>query len=193
MHLNRTNAQKSIVGRQIKLPFVLTNSVRFLFFGVFTLVVFGWEIDIIKPVDPFKIYKPMYLGVSGAISLGALLLASLFIYRPWCHLFCPFGLMGWFIESKSLVQISVGYKTCIACQKCAATCPSTVMDAILRQDKETIPDCFGCYTCRDVCSTDSISFSIRKRTFPSADFFIKGPQDKKISENRAKIRLSLIH
>ena len=181
-HLNRTDEQKAIIGRQIKLPFVLTNSVRFLFLGVFILVVFGWGIDIVEPVDPFKIYKPVYLGVFGAISLGVLLLASLFIYRPWCHLFCPFGLMGWLIEGKSLVQISVDYKTCIACQRCATACPSTVMDAILRQDKKIIPDCFGCYTCRDVCPTNSISFSIRKRTLPPADFFIKGPKEKSIKE-----------
>ena len=181
-HINRTDKQKAIIGRQIKLPFVLTNSVRFLFLGVFTLVVFAWGIDVIEPVDPFKIYKPMYLGLSGAISLGALLLTSLFIYRPWCHLFCPFGLVGWLVEKTSLVQISVNYETCIACHKCATACPSTVMDAILRQNKKTIPDCFGCYTCRNVCPTDSISFSIRKRTFPPADFFVKGSKDKVVKE-----------
>jgi len=176
--INQTDRRKAVIGRQIKLPFVLTNTVRFTFLCVFTLVAFSWGIDIIDPVDPFKIYKPAYLELSGGIFLGTLLLASLFIYRPWCHLFCPFGFAGWLVEKISFVKISVNYETCIACQKCATACPSTVMGAILRRNKKTIPDCFACYTCREVCPTDSISFSTRKRTVPPADHFKKRQKDK---------------
>jgi ferredoxin len=180
-HINQTDKRKAIVGRQIKLPFALTNTIRFTFLCVFTLVVFSWGIDIIEPVDPFKIYKPTYFGLIGGIFVGTLLLASLFIYRPWCHLFCPFGLVGWLFEKISFVKISVNYETCIACQKCATACPSTVMGAILRRNKKTIPDCFACYTCREVCPTDSISFSTRKRTLPPADYFNKRKKDESIT------------
>ena len=178
--INQTDRRKAVIGRQIKLPFVLTNTVRFTFLCVFTLFAFSWGIDIIDPVDPFKIYKPTYLGLIGGIFVGTLLLASLFIYRPWCHLFCPFGLVGWVVEKASLVKISVDYETCIACQKCAAACPSSVMGAILRRNKKTIPDCFACYTCRDVCPTHSISFSTRKRTMPPADHFEKRKKEESI-------------
>jgi Pyruvate/2-oxoacid:ferredoxin oxidoreductase delta subunit len=177
-HINQTDKGQAILGRQVKLPFALTNSVRFIFLCLFTFVAFAWGVDIIEPIDPFKVYKPGYLGISGGIFLAALLVASLFIYRPWCHLFCPFGLISWFVEKSSLVKISVNYETCIACQKCATACPSTVMDAILRRNKKTIPDCFACYRCREVCPTDSISFSMRKRTLPPIDFFVKGQKDK---------------
>ncbi|MDO8946017.1 MAG: 4Fe-4S binding protein [Desulfocapsaceae bacterium] len=169
--INQTDKQKAIIGRQIKLPFVLTNSVRILFLCLFTLVTFSLGFDIIDSIDPFKIYKPTYLEVSGIIFLAVLLLTSLFIYRPWCHLFCPFGLVSWLVEKTSLVHIHVNYDTCIACQKCATACPSMVMSAILKQDKKTIPDCFACYACREVCPTDSIHFSMKKRTLPPANFF----------------------
>ena len=179
--VNRTDKRKAVIGRQIKLPFALTNTMRFIFLGVFTLAAFSSGIDIIDPVDPFKIYKPMYLGLIGGIFLGALLLISLFFYRPWCHLFCPFGFVGWLTEKASLVKISVNYETCIACQKCAASCPSTVMGAILRRNKKTIPDCFACYACREACPTDSISFSTRKRTLPPVGFFEKKQKNKIIA------------
>ena len=179
--INQTDKQKAAIGRQIKLPFALTNTVRFTFLCVFTFVAFSWGIDIIDPVDLFKIYKPTYLGLAGGIFVGPLLLAGLFIYRPWCHLFCPFGLVGWLVEKTSLVKISVNYETCIACQKCATACPSSVMGAILRRNKKTIPDCFACYTCREVCPTDSISFSTRKRTVPPADHFEKRRKDESTS------------
>jgi len=176
--INQTDKRKAVIGRQIKLPFALSNSVRFAFLCVFTLVAFSWGKDIIDPIDPFKIYKPVHLGLMGGIFIGALLLTSLFMYRPWCHLFCPFGFVGWLMEKASRTRISVNYETCIACQKCAMACPSTVMGAILRGNKKAIPDCFACYTCREVCPTDSISFSSRKRTLPPPDHFNRRKKDK---------------
>jgi NAD-dependent dihydropyrimidine dehydrogenase PreA subunit len=171
--LNQTDKRKAILGKQIKPPFLLTNTVRVAFMGIFTAAAFAWGADIIEPVDPFKLYKPAYLGLAGAGFVGILLVASLFVYRPWCHLFCPFGLVGWLVEKVSRVRISVDYETCIACQKCATACPSTVMEAILKRDRKTIPDCFACYTCREVCPTNSISFSARKRRLPPPGHFEK--------------------
>ncbi len=171
--LNQTEKRKAILGGRVKPPFVLSNSIRFIFLGAFTAVAFVWGVDMIEPIDPFKIYKPAYLGLTGALFVGILLIVSLFIYRPWCHFFCPFGFVGWLVEKISRIRVSVNYETCIACQKCATACPSTVMAAILKQDKKTIPDCFSCYTCRDVCPTESIRFSNRKRTMPPSGHFDK--------------------
>ncbi len=178
--LNQTDKRKAIVGTQLKPPFALTNTVRVIFLFLFTLTAFAWGIDIIEPIDPFKIYKPVSIILIGGIFIGILLVTSLFIYRPWCHFFCPFGLAGWLVEKMSRIKISVNYETCIACQRCAAACPSTVMGAILKQDKTTIPDCFACYSCREICPTDSIRFSTRKRTTPPPGHFEKKPRSKEI-------------
>ena len=174
--INTSENQKTGLLRQFKLPFAVTNTIRVLFFALFVLVVFAWGTDIIAPVDPFKIFKPTSLGMTGGMCIGLLLVLSLFVYRPWCHLFCPFGLVGWLLEKYSRVKINVQYKTCIACEKCAAACPSTVMGAILRRDKKSIPDCFACYTCRDICPTGSIRFSAHKRALPPENHFRKNAQ-----------------
>lgn len=171
--INQNDKSKTVLGKQVKVPFLISNSIRIIFLLIFTLVAFGWGMDIFEPIDPFKIYKPAYLGLVGSLFVGIVLAMSLFIYRPWCHFFCPFGLVGWFVEKISRVRISVDYDTCIGCKKCATACPTTVMAAILIQDKKTIPDCFSCYTCREVCPTESISFSTRKRTFPPDGHFDK--------------------
>jgi len=171
--INRDSRHKPVIWRQFKLPFAVTNTFRILFFIVFTVIAFLWGFDIIEPFDLFKVYNPAAMGIVGIIFTAALLVSALFIYRPWCHMFCPFGLTGWIVEKISRIRISVDYNTCIACKRCADACPSAVMKSILLRNTRTISDCFACYTCRDACPTGSIKFSTRKRTLPPAGHFDK--------------------
>jgi len=105
--LNRNSADKKGLTGQIKVFFVISNSIRVLFFMALTLVAFIWSTDIVEHIDPFKIFKPEVLGVAGGIFIGTILIGSLFAYRPWCHFFCPFGLVGWLAEKISFFKIKV--------------------------------------------------------------------------------------
>jgi NAD-dependent dihydropyrimidine dehydrogenase PreA subunit len=171
--LNRKENDRTGLFFQIKLPFVVTNTIRIATFCALAIVAFAWGFDIIGAVDPFKIYKPSVVAVYGWIFIGAVLVAGLFVYRPWCHLFCPFGLVGWIVEKISIFKIHVNYDTCIACEACAKACPSSVMEAILKRERKTIPDCFSCATCIGVCPTNSISLKSGKRTMPPDGKFQK--------------------
>lgn len=145
--------------KQFRMPFAFTNSVRALVFIAMFVTAFAYAYDLFSAIDPFRIFKPAALGVSGAVFVGGVMLLSLFTYRPWCLLFCPFGFLGWIVEKASLYRIKVNYDSCIACGKCSESCPSTVMDAILKQDRKTIPDCFSCGVCVETCPTGSVSFA----------------------------------
>jgi len=180
--LNRNPKDRRGMLPQIKVPFILTNSTRIAFFLALTFVAFTWATDIIEPIDPFKLFKPSVLGFAGIIFIALILIASLFTYRPWCHFFCPFGLVGWLIEKVSLSKIQVDYNTCTACYQCTNACPSTVMGAILKRDRKTIPDCFACGTCIETCPTNSISFKTGKRTRPPFDKF---KQEEKVEAGRS--------
>jgi len=168
--LNR-NDQDSERGAlpQYKIPFVISNSVRLLFFAALIWVAVAWAYDLTHEIDPFKIFKPAVISATGWIFIVALLLLSLFVYRPWCHLFCPFGLSGWLFEKLSLFRIKVDYDTCISCGACEKACPSPVMAAILHRDKTVIPDCFSCGNCIETCPTRAVSFAFGKREKPPAD------------------------
>jgi len=163
--VNRNTKDTKGIIRQHKIPFAISNTIRAAFFIVFTIVAFLWATDIVEFIDPFKIYKPAVVTYGGWIFIAAILIGSLFIYRPWCHLFCPFGLVGWLVEKISLYKIKVNYDTCVACESCAKACPSSVMEAILKRDR-VIPDCFACANCIDVCPTQSITFRAGKREKP---------------------------
>jgi NAD-dependent dihydropyrimidine dehydrogenase PreA subunit len=150
---------------QIKVPFVVTNSIRIAVLVLLTVGAFVWSVDLIGLVDPFKIYNPAVLTAAAIAFIALILIAALFVYRPWCHFFCPFGLVGWLVEKISIYKIKVDYKTCTACGTCAKACPSTVMEAILTRQK-TIPDCFSCGICIEACPTKSIQFATGKREKP---------------------------
>jgi polyferredoxin len=169
---NRDSKDRNGLFGQTKIPFTISNSIRVLLFLVLIFVAFIWAVDIIEPIDPFKIFKPQVIGVAGGLFIGFVLVVSLFVYRPWCHFFCPFGLVGWIAEKISLSKIKVDYDKCISCQACSKACPSTVMDAILKQDR-IIPDCFSCGTCIETCPATAISFEYGKRQKPPAGKFDK--------------------
>ncbi|MEW6335139.1 MAG: 4Fe-4S binding protein [Thermodesulfobacteriota bacterium] len=175
--LNRDKGDRKGIVRQYRPPFHWTNGIRIAFFLIFTWAAFAWAADLIETIDPFRIYKPATIGLAAGIFIGFILTASLFVYRPWCHFFCPFGLVGWFLEKISLFKIVVHNETCIGCRACEKACPSTVMGAILMQDR-TVPDCFACGTCIEVCPTDSIRLAAGRRTRPPEGKFLP-PSHKK--------------
>ena len=161
--LNRNEADSKGITRQYKPPFVLSNGIRILFFIIFSSFALLWATDIIALADPFKVFKPSLLSKTGWLFLAFLLTTSLFIYRPWCQFFCPFGLLGWLAEKTSLFRIRVNQETCTHCEACATACPSTAMAAILSQDR-LLPDCFACGSCINACPTSSISFNLAAST-----------------------------
>jgi polyferredoxin len=171
--LNRDRQDRKALVRQFKVPFAVSNGVRVTFFAAIVVFAFLWATDIVETIDPFKTFKPQALGLAGATFVGAVLVLSLFTWRPWCHFLCPFGLVGWVAEKISVFKIRVDYDKCIACGACAKACPSTVMDAILKRDR-TIPDCFACGTCLETCPARAISFKAGKRNKPPADKFAGG-------------------
>lgn len=79
--------------RKWKPPFWLSNTVRIVAFIGLIVGLVGWGLDWIGLIDPFEIFQfnlTPWMGLFSAV----ILVASLFIYRPWCQFLCPFGLLG---------------------------------------------------------------------------------------------------
>jgi len=157
--LNRQKFDRRGIMRQYKVPFVVSNSIRVIVFAAMIAIGLLWALDIVGLVDPFKIFAPAAMTVAGIVFIALVLALSLFVYRPWCHFACPFGLVSWLFEKLSIFRIKVDYNKCDACGLCERACPSNVMSAILRSDKRTIPDCFSCASCIDSCPQDAIDFT----------------------------------
>jgi len=162
--LNRNEKDNKAIIKQFKIPFILSNSLRIVFFSATAVISFLWATDIIDSINPFAVFNGLNITILGWFFVGGILIISIFIYRPWCYLFCPFGLLCWLFEKLSIYKIRVNYNTCTACNACAKVCPSEAMGAILEK-KKIIPDCFSCGTCISECLGNSINFDIRKKKY----------------------------
>jgi polyferredoxin len=130
-------------------PFRLSNSVRVVAFGALVAGLIIAGLDWIGLIDPFQIFR-FNLTMAIGIFSGLLLVASLFVYRPWCQFLCPFGLLGWGVEQFSLLRPRINRQVCRKCQLCVKACPTQAM-ADIYAGKKIRADCFACGYCLMAC------------------------------------------
>ncbi len=130
-------------------PFRLTNTVRV---GAFVALVVGLVVagfDWIGWVDPFSLFSlhPTLLAVA---LVAVLLIAALFVYRPWCRFLCPYGLVSWLLEHVSVLRPRIDRDACTGGTSCVQACPTSAM-ADIYDEKKLHADCFACGACIAAC------------------------------------------
>lgn len=85
-----------------------------------------------------------------------LLVISIFIYRPFCRIFCPYAV---FLSLASRISYFKFRRNpqCIDCKKCENICPT---NEAAREDKKQ--ECYLCYRCKDICPVHGIDYSNNK-------------------------------
>ncbi|MDD1664042.1 MAG: 4Fe-4S binding protein [Methanomicrobiales archaeon] len=81
----------------------------------------------------------------GSLVMLTLLVVSLFFYRPFCRVLCPFGAVLSLAGMGSLFKLRRN-PSCIECGKCEFTCP---VDEAKREDLKG--ECYLCGRCTEVC------------------------------------------
>ncbi|MBP2655960.1 MAG: yccM 2 [Firmicutes bacterium] len=150
----------SPVREKVRLPFAVTNGIRITLFVAFTIVAFAIPLDLIGLFDPFKVFQPSHLTTVSVAFIAVLLVISLFFYRPWCTLACPFGLTGWLAEHVSWFRVRWNQANCINCGACRHVCPTGHTKHLLDGDKIKA-DCYSCAACLSVCPTKALHYGRR--------------------------------
>lgn len=85
----------------------------------------------------------------GAVVLGVVLVASLFVERPWCRYACPLGAAIGLASKLSPLRIERAGPACAGCALCTSTCPV----GIPVDTRTTITDagCIMCLRCIGTC------------------------------------------
>jgi len=112
-----------------------------------------------------------HLGETGAIVLGVLVVASLFVQNSWCRYLCPYGALMGIVSLASPMRIHRNLETCIDCAKCAKACPSILPVDKLITIKSA--ECTGCLECVAICpAKDALSLTLPN--IPRAPFTLDG-------------------
>ena len=152
----------------IQVPFVISLTVRLAIFGAFISLLFGFGYGVVEGIKNFVIYHQINyfkifhfheLATVALYTLPIFIIASLFIYRPFCQFICPFGLYSWLLENISIKRIKIIEDKCIKCGKCVKACPTQAMKGIYeKKRKYFLPDCWSCGACIEACPTNAIEY-----------------------------------
>lgn len=124
---------------------------------------FVWAVSTMAPPDitafmrsPYGIIADVkmlnffrFLGMTGVIILGSLVVASIFVQNFWCRYLCPYGALLGLTSLFSPMRIRRNEQACIDCAKCAKACPSVLPVDKLITIKSA--ECTGCLECVAVC------------------------------------------
>jgi polyferredoxin len=132
-----TSAAEKKIAMMIRVIFFIAFLAAGLLFSVALLRVFG-------------IKEFFYLDFSSTFfTVFVILIAiSLFFYRPFCRLFCPFGTLLSLAAAQSLFKIR-RTDACIQCGKCEQVCPTAEAGA-----DDAKMECYLCGRCTRVCPAE---------------------------------------
>ncbi len=167
------HAGRKIFHRNFYLPRWLDIGLRglkYLLLGFFVWAVSSMAVDelasfmnspygVIADVKMLNFFR--HIGETGAIVLGVLVVASLFIQNFWCRYLCPYGALLGITALFSPMRIRRNAESCIDCAKCAKACPSALPVDKLITIKSA--ECTGCLECVAVCpAQETLSLSLPK-------------------------------
>lgn len=133
------------------IPRKIDKVLRYARFGVLIWVVFVTARSatlLFADVDPYNALFSFWsdeVALPALIILGATLLGSLFIERPWCKYFCPYGALLGVFNKFRIFKIMRSPSTCISCNKCTKACPMNI--DVAKQETVTDLQCISCFEC----------------------------------------------
>jgi polyferredoxin len=155
---------KMLLGRNFQLPRwidIPLRGLKYLLLGFFVWAVSGMSANAIAAFlrSPYGIVADVkmlnffrFIGQTGLIVLGVLVVASVVVQNFWCRYLCPYGALLGITSVFSPLRIRRNLETCIDCAKCAKACPSNLPVDQLLTIKSA--ECTGCLECVAVCPAE---------------------------------------
>ncbi len=140
------------------LPFKVSNIVRLLAFLLFVVLTFAAGISLYQYINAFHILH-WQLSATLIAPIIVAIIGALFVYRPFCYLFCPIGLFTWLLEQASIARIKLDKEACTMCNICVKKSPCPTVPSILEM-KRFRPDCHDCGVCIEACPEDALKFRV---------------------------------
>jgi len=111
------------------IPYKYDRYLRFLRYTVLVWVLYMTAVTgklIFQDYDPYFTLFQFWTGeiaVTGFITLGLVILLSLFVERPFCKYACPYGAVLGIFNLFRIIPLRRNETTCIDCKACDRVCP----------------------------------------------------------------------
>ena len=136
--------QDLVVIKPIQLPRKLTTAlsmIPYVYLGTAILFAATGTGFIICRYDPFIGFFRLN-GNAPYLWLGAgFLITGMFIARPYCRFFCPYGVLLGFMSRFAWKHLTITPSKCIDCRLCEVSCPFDYIDkpntGLAREDRKT--------------------------------------------------------
>jgi len=134
--------------KSIKVPSTLTK----VKYAVLVAVIFAsafYSTPVYCRYDPFRLLFNLEVGPL-LVGAAAVLLASLFIDRPFCKIICPYGALLSLLNKVSFIKIKRNSR-CRNCSLCSKICP-------MQADPGLRGECIVCLECVQKCAFKALEY-----------------------------------
>jgi len=118
-------------------------AVRFVVLAIIIVAALYLSVSVLALLGVMDLFLLSF--TAGFLVMLTLLIVSLFFYRPFCRIVCPYGALLSLAGLASLFKLRRN-PSCIECGKCEFVCP---VDEAKREDRKG--ECYLCGRCTEVC------------------------------------------
>lgn len=124
---------------------------RYLRYIVLTMVIYKTAVTaklMFQDVDPYFALFNFWsdeVTITSLVVLGATMLLSLLVERPWCKYACPYGALLGLFNLIKIFKIRRVSSTCINCKACDRACPMNI--SVSSSTAVMSHQCISCMKC----------------------------------------------
>ncbi|MFH1924277.1 MAG: 4Fe-4S binding protein [Planctomycetota bacterium] len=118
--------QELVAVRPVKVPLWLEHALgllAYVYLGAAVLFAATGTAFVICEYDPFVSFFRLSGGVNMLILGGSFLVVGVFVGRPYCRYFCPYGVVLRWLSRLSKWHLRIPPEECIKCRLCEDACP----------------------------------------------------------------------
>ncbi len=153
--------------KKIRIPFRISNSIRIGLFVLFLIIAVTLKTSSYYFYNLFDLIHwnfdmPVFDLIEFIIFLVLILAASAVVFKPFCYVFCPMGLLTWVFEHFAFLKVRLNKDKCNNCGACEKKSPCPSVSSIV-DGKFIRGDCHLCGVCINACKTGALYYGTPKK------------------------------